>query len=436
MNLLPGKRLIALVLVLALAGILNPLYPGFRLFWWGAALLLGLGALYDAWRLLRLPAADITRELPGSLPLGRWREVWLTFDNPRGPALELEWIDHHPEGFQVEQASGGLRVPASGHARARYRIRPLLRGAHAFLQVQTRLYSPWRLWQRDRIDTVRNETRVYPDFAAIAHYALLATASHTHHIGIRQTRQRGEGTEFHQLREFREGDALRQIDWKATMRLQKPITREFQDERDQQIFCLLDCGYRMLTQDGELSHFDHCLNAVLLLAFVASRQGDALGIGTFGGVDRWLSPAKGRGNINRLLNAFYDIQPTRHAADFQRAATELVRRQRKRSLVIILSNLREEDSGELLTATRLLSRRHSVLIANLREQILDDIVEQPVENFHDAVTMASAQRYKQQRGDFLRRLAGHQINLLDTTPRGLTIGLINRYLRLKAERVI
>ena len=151
-----------------------------------------------------------------------------------------------------------------------------------------------------------------------------------------------------------------------------------------------------------------------------------------------LPPAKGRGNINRLPNAFYDVQPTRHAADFLRAASELIQRQKKRSLIIIiiLTNLREEDSNELLAATQLLTRHHSVLVANLREQLLDDIEERPIDSFNDAVTLSATRVYNRQRTDFLRRLQSRQLNLLDVTPRQLTVGLINRYLKLKAERKI
>ncbi len=436
MSLLPGKNLILLAFVLALTGILPALYDGFEPIW----LLLGIALIgiagLDALRLYRLPRPLVGRDAPGSLPLGHWRDIGLRFDNPGGRPLRLDWFDHYPSSFHAEQAWGSARVPAHGHADIHYRVKPLKRGAWHYAQIQWRLHSPWQLWQRDVTRALRSDIKVYPDFAAISHYALLATHNRTNYVGIRQTRQRGEGTEFHQLREFREGDALRQIDWKATMRLQKPITREFQDERDQQIFCLLDCGFRMLTQDGELSHFDHTLNAVLLLAYVATRQGDALGIGAFGGVDRWLPPAKGRGNINRLLNAFYDVQPTRHAADFQRAAAELVRKQKKRSLVIILTNLREEDSSELLAATQLLSRHHKVLIANLREQILDDIQDVSVGNFNNAITLTAANVYRQQRDDFLRRLASRHANLIDVTPRQLTVGLINSYLKLKAARTI
>ncbi|MGQ0658030.1 MAG: DUF58 domain-containing protein [Chromatiales bacterium] len=123
----------------------------------------------------------------------------------------------------------------------------------------------------------------------------------------RHKRRRGEGLEFHQLREYRGGDSLRQIDWKATSRQRKLVSREYQDERDQHVFFLVDCGRRMATKDGELSHFDMSLNAVLLLAYVALRQGDAVGVMTFSGKPRYLPAQKGMPTLTRLLEFLFDL---------------------------------------------------------------------------------------------------------------------------------
>ena len=116
---------------------------------------------------------------------------------------------------------------------------------------------------------------------------------------------------------------MRQIDWKATSRIRKLISREYQDQRDQQVFFLIDCGRRMTAKDGELSHFDHALNSVLLLAYVALRQGDAVGLMTFGGAPRYVAARKGAGMVNVVLNALYDLQPGMSSPDYANAATDL-----------------------------------------------------------------------------------------------------------------
>src|SRR5690606_30834185 len=157
-----------------------------------------------------------------------------------------------------------------------YRLRPTQRGHYAFSHCEALLLSPLGLWRSRRVIPLADETRVYPDFTRLHGAPLMAVDNWLSRLGIRQQPRRGLGLEFHQLREYRDGDVLRQIDWKATARKRVPIAREYQDERDQQILLMLDCGRRMRSQDGELTHFDHALNASLLLAYVALRQGDAL----------------------------------------------------------------------------------------------------------------------------------------------------------------
>jgi uncharacterized protein (DUF58 family) len=170
---------------------------------------------------------------------------------------------------------------------------------------------------------------VYPNVRAVSRYELLAAANRAGELGIRRRRQRGEGLEFHQLREYRQGDSLRQIDWKATARLRRAVSREYEEERDQQIVFLLDCGRKMHARDGALSHFDHALDALLLLAHVALRQGDAVGLLTFGGAQRWMARRKGAAQLDRVMNSVYDRDTTR-ASDYPAGAQTGPPRQRRR----------------------------------------------------------------------------------------------------------
>jgi uncharacterized protein (DUF58 family) len=283
---------------------------------------------------------------------------------------------------------------------------------------------------------VQSEVKVYPNFAAVAQYALLATDNHLSHMGIMKKRRRGEGQDFHQLREYRAGDSLRQIDWKASARMHKAISREYQDERDQEVIFMLDCGHRMMAKDDALSHFDHTLNAILLLTYVALRQGDAVGLGSFAGANRWLPAHKGQHNVQHMLNALYDLQPTAQAPDYAQAATELLVRQKKRALVILLTNLRDEDTDDLLPALHLLRTRHLVLLASMREQALDSALGAPVDNTEDALHKAATQHYLRTREATLERIRVAGIRCLDVTPHAMSVGLINHYLDIKRSAVL
>jgi uncharacterized protein (DUF58 family) len=272
---------------------------------------------------------------------------------------------------------------------------------------------------------------VFPNFAAVASYALLAIDNRLSQIGILQRRRRGEGLEFHQLREYRRGDSLRQVDWKATARSGKLISREYQDERDQQIFFLIDCGRRMNAQDDALSHFDHTLNAVLLLTYVAVRQGDAVGLLTMGGTPRFLAPRKSAGALNAVLNTVFDLQPTLRPTDYYRAALELMQRLRKRALVVIVSNLRDEDAATLNPALALLRSRHLVLFANLRERVIADTLARPVFELDDALAVSATADFLRAREAALRRVEARGGLTLDVEPERLAVALVNRYLDVK-----
>ena len=236
-----------------------------------------------------------------------------------------------------------------------YRVRPLARGNHRFGNVAMRIDTPLRLWQRGLDLGSASDVRVYPDFARITQYTLLATDNRLSQIGVLQRRRRGEGLDFHQLREYRHGDTSRQIDWKATARVGRLTSREYQDERDQRIVFLVDCGQRMRAHEGgtddadrALSHFDHALNALLLLAYVALRQGDAVGVQTFGHADpRWLAPRKSVATVNFLLGGLFDLEPSHATPDYLVAGERLYARLTKRTLVVIVTNLRDEDDSQV-----------------------------------------------------------------------------------------
>ena len=194
--------------------------------------------------------------------------------------------------------------------------------------------------------------RVYPNFAAVSRYAWLAGDRRLAEIGIKSYPMRGSGTDFKQLADYRPGDPIRDIDWKATLRHGRPIVREYQDERDQSVVFLLDCGRRMRADEGSAgaggSHFDAALDALMLLAYVALKEGDAVGAMTFGGA-RGIEPAgraaQGRARSNALIATLYDVEPQRHAPRLPGRRDDADGpRSRKRSLVVVLTNFRDEDA--------------------------------------------------------------------------------------------
>lgn len=435
-SLRPTPRLLALAGAWLGLAILAGVVPALAALWQPAGLvLLGL-ILFDALRLGAMALPRLERRINHHLAIGHWQHVELTVHNPGAYPLNLAIFDHVPGRFAFEHQPQTGRVPGAGFLRLGYRVKPEARGNARFPGADLRLYSPWALWRRTVFVAQADAVRIYPDFAAVTRFALLATEERTGSLGVMRRQRRGEGLDFHQLREYREGDALRQIDWNASSRQKKLIAREYQEERDQQIVFLLDSGRRMRAEDAAHAHFDEALNATLLLAYVALRQGDAVGLMSFAGQERYQPPKKGLSTVNRLLNATYDLEPSLAPADYQAAARALDGRLKKRALVILLTNLRDDDADELLPAIRYLRRRHLVLIADLRESVLDAARDTPVADFDDALCLAAGEELRALRRELHERLNLSGVHMLDVTPAELPVRLVNRYLDIKASGLL
>lgn len=427
----PALRAIVAAWIWLALGLVAAFWPSATLVW----TILGTGftliAVVDALRALRLAPLQVERGLANSIALGAWTSVRLAVKNPTSRAERIDVFDLCPDRTEFEGLPRTVTVPPQSGLEFEYRLRAVRRGEASFSTCELLRASPWGLWiVRQRAPAV-SSMRVYPNFAAIAGFTLHALENRIQLMGIRRRQKRGEGLEFRQLRDYQAGDMLRQIDWKATSRRAKPISREYQEERDQQVVFLVDCGRRMRAIDGELSHFDHCLNALLLVAYVALRQGDAVSLMTFGGVDRRLPPIKGKAQMTTLLNTVYDLETTLEPPDFIEAASRLKTFQTRRSLVIVITNQRDEDEDELRPALELLRKRHLVVLASLREVSVDAMTKAPIREHADALRSCAAWEYVRARRASLERLSGRGVITMDIAPSELPTGLTEKYLEIK-----
>jgi uncharacterized protein (DUF58 family) len=400
--------------------------------WLAFALLLVALAIFDVWRLRAEPSPGIARELPPVVPLGPELVVALRLRPQGRRTLSFELHDLHPGGWPVRGMPRRLALPPGRELALDYALTPTGRGQFDFAGSHLRLLSPWRLWTQRRTAGEPASLRVYPNFAPLARMAGLSVELASRSVGARLQRRRGEGTEFQELRDYRIGDSLRKIDWKATARVSRLVSREYRDERNQQVVLLLDCGRRMLAQDDRLAHFDHVLNASLALAYIALRQGDAVGMLACAGEDRrWLPPHQGSGGMDMLLGAGYDLQPRAVATDFLAAASALQERQRRRAFVVLVTNVRDEDDEELRVAVRLLSRRHLVLVVSLRELALDQAAASVDMEVDSAIRAAAAMDYLAQRDAMHEALRREGVAMLDVSCHELSGVLVERYLAVK-----
>lgn len=399
--------------------------------WWGASVALVLMVLLDAVRHRKFWRLDVERELPHSLALGVYAQVELSIFNNYDFALTMDVTDMYPQCVEAKDLPMTLTVAARSKKSLLYPVLPVIRGEAIFGKTCLRINTRWGLWQKEAHIGQQETVKVFPNFAPIAHSTGIGLEHQIAQLGVHLQQRRGEGSDFYQLREFREGDSLRQIDWKATSRHRKPISREYQDERDQDIVFLLDCGRRLRAKDDHFSHFDHALNALLLTSYVALRQGDAVGLMSFAGDERWMSPIKGPARINTILNQLYDLHSSTETSDYLQAAEQFLARTRKRALVIVITNVREEDVDDLAAAVALLAKKHIVMVASLRDKFLDTHLQKPVLNLGDALSYCGTMSYIRRRRRVLAKLQSMGTIMTDSLPHHLHVDLVNEYFKLK-----
>jgi uncharacterized protein (DUF58 family) len=430
----PGRRVFLYFIPYLSLAVLPIFFSNTIILWFAGTLLLFVGLALDFRFLINLDKIKVKRVVSPTLPVGVRSEVCITVTYSGRYKLFTSFFDLHPSSVTVEGLPVDIVLFANSQTEFRYKIKPETRGKIVFNRSQILVQGIHGLLCRSIVTGTIESAKVYPNFNTVSGYNLLATENRLDQLGIIKKRKRGEGFDFHQQRPYRQGDSLRQIDWKATSRFKKLISREYQEEKDQLVVFLLDCGRRMMAKDGELSHFDHTLNALLLLSYVALKQGDKVGLMTFSGENRYISPHKGGDCFNQLMNAIYDLKPRNVSSDYVGAAEKLMTILKKRSLVVILSNLRDDEGDDITSAINLLKRNHLVVFASLQEVEITQALQKEITTLNDALRVAAVHQYLNRRRKAHQKLKHKKVFMVDVEPRQLPIALVNKYLEIKSSQ--
>lgn len=364
----------------------------------------------------------------------------------RGLRVELtcELFDH------AECEDLPLAVSLRGGARSvqRFRVVPRRRGAFVLGDLVVRYPSPLGLWKRQLRFATGHSVRVYPDVQSVRTWELLARRDREHSL-MRTTRRLGGESEFEQLRDYSRDDEFRSIDWKATARRGKLTARQYQLESNQNLMFVLDAGRLMTAETDGISLFDHALNATLMLAHVASRGGDRVGLLSYADrVQAFVPPATGRKAVQALIQASYALHPELVESDAERACAALNLRVRKRTLVVLYTQVIDERAAEeLVRVTRGLAPRHLPLLVLFRDMevygLLEGVDGRVLREGSkgraaelDLYTRGAAAELISWREQLIRKLRDQGALVLDVDPTNLTPTLINRYLEIKARHLL
>lgn len=434
----PSGNLLILFLALTITALVLPFFQGFIVMWkTGAAFVCAL-LVFDFFLVRKGVGIQFEREVKQSISVGVFSKVILKFKNSQNYDLSVLIHDHYPDNSRADVFPIKAVLPKEQEFVTAYDFLPQTRGDMTFQGIDVIVLSRFGLWWKKYFIKAEDKIKVFPNFKEIKKYMLLATDNRLSKIGIKQRQRRGQGNDFHQLRDYRSGDSFRKIEWNATSKYLKLISKEYQDERDQQVVFLIDCGRRMRHSDNKQSgtgqsHLDQALNAMLLLSYVASRQDDAVGFMTFGGVDKWYPPKKGGEAVRHILNQVYDIHSSVSAADYLVTAEKLLALQKRRALVILVTNTRNEDHEDLAKAIHMLKKKHLTILADLREEILDQTIHNAITDYGTALRFQAVSAYLEDRKRSHKFLSHQGIVTLDLLAPQLPVALVNNYLMIKAS---
>ena len=437
----PTKRLLITLLGFFIVGLvigllrifseLESTIDNLTIFWKLSALTLIIISLYDLVKRAQTSSFSARRILPRSFSLNRQQEISFEIENLIKRPCKLSFTDGIPEQFKTAFFPLEQTVLVQQKAVFKYTVIAKKRGLATFEPAYVLVDSPNGFWQSLLRLGEQDQSKVYPDFTAVSNSFVFGVEQAMRNMGAHIAKRKGDGMEFNQLREFREGDTLKQVDWKATARLGTPISREYQEEKDQNIVFLLDCSRRMRAQEKDLSYFDYALNALLMSSYIALDKGDAVGVMTFSGEPSWLTPIKGKTSINQILNHLYDLSTSTQSSDYVAAAENLLLKHRKRSLIILITNVRDEDNNDLNKAVEILSAQHLVMVVALQENLLTQVNTMPLNTQDDAMLYAGVKHFEHSRKKMLALLNARGVSVVDATHKNIHIKLVTEYLRLK-----
>ena len=378
----------------------------------------------------------LERRPPRHLSLGTMNRITWRLRNHCRFSVPFQVTEDLPEG--MERVTAVVRGEIAGQSQAEigYFVSPTSRGQYEFGDMHLRYRSVLGLVLRQRRFPARDSVKVYPNVANVARYELAMHRHRLTELGLTAARQRGKGLLFESLRDYVSGDDLGDIAWKATARRGRLITRNFETDRSQNVLIVLYCGRLMTTKVDKLSRLDHAINAALLLTYVAMKQGDYIGLVAFSDrIESYMPPMKGHGAVARMNEALYRLEARMREPNYEQACRFLALRHRKRSLVVILTDVIDRDASSMLLAySARFARQHLPLCVTMRNLEVETLAGSRPERTTECFTKSVAIEMLARRQEALGRMRQSGVDVLDVDPRELTPRLLNRYLFLKRRQ--
>ena len=434
----PNRLLVWCAVPPALLSVGILLWSGFSWIVIGLDVLIAIPVVIDLFSLPKKQSFVVNRQAGRIASLRQAHPITLSVANVSSRDHQIWVRDAVPVELHPQPEGFELKLRARSRSTVHYDLRATRRGAFTLQAVYLRVRSRWGFWQRFLKYPLETLIHVYPDMKQLSEYAVLARTNRLSLVGVRRTRKVGQDNEFERLRDYTRDDNFKHIAWRSTARRGKLTVKDFQANQSQRLIFLVDCGRMMTAQAAGLSLLDHALNAMLMLSYVALRQGDSVGLMCFSDeVHGYVPPRGGMAQMNQLLHASFDRFPKLVESRYDEAFLYLSSKSRKRSLVILITNVIDEvNAAQIQQYLSSMVGRHLALGVLLRDRQLFDAADQPEPTGAELFEAAAAADILSWRHQVLVDLHSRGVMSLDVFPEELTAPLVNQYLDIKARRLL
>ena len=381
---------------------------------------------------------EIERAWDSSPALSAMTQLHIRMRNESNVALTCKLLDALHPALRKDTVAFKLNIPSRGEAVHKYVVFPNERGDHRIGRIYLRYTTPLDLLERWAEVDLDQTVRVYPNFEKVKKQNIFLARTRQLEMQMRLIRQRGQGREFESLREYREGDEYRDICWTATARRGKLVTRVHQTERSQPVWIVLDSGRLMRARTEGYSKLDHSVDAALALSQLAMYSGDRVGLLGYGRkINQRIAPGRGPAHLRNLLEQLATVRSEVPEADHLRAVTRLLSDQKRRSLIVWLTDLAETAmTPEVVEAAGQLVSRHLLIFLVMGQPDLNATAAQRPENVSEMYRSVAAQEVVYRREVLLGRLRERGALALEVSPHQFSATLLNQYLFVKERSLL
>jgi uncharacterized protein (DUF58 family) len=402
-------------------------------------LILAAAILTDILLLYRTRKGILARRItPEKLSNGDENEIRVHIENSYVFNVSLRVIDEIPHQFQRRDLNFFLNLPSGTSRVIQYFLRPTKRGEYSFGCVNVFVSSPLGILSRRFRFDGEALVPVYPSYVQMRKYELLAISNRLVDVGIKKIRRIGQNLEFELIKEYVAGDDFRTINWKASARKTHLMVNHYQDERSQQVYCLIDKGRVMQMPFHGLSLLDYAINASLVISNIAIKKTDRAGLITFQNKIGTLLPASKQGKqMSQILEVLYNQKTAYRESDFSMLYNHVRRKITQRSLLLLFTNFESILSLQRqLPFLKGLAGQHLLVVIFFENTEMKSLLERPADDLREVYHKAIAEKINHEKKLIVKELGRFGIQALLTSPENLTINTINKYLELKARGFI